>query len=317
MNLARWNLVLFVILLALVGLDLGWRLSKPAPREVTRLFPELWPDQAQRVLIEASRPADEQRRIELTRRGESWILPGQAGMPARMTRLRSLLERLSSLTDLDRIAEDAARHAEYGVDEGGTVVRVFGAEDELLAALIQGKEPPALPGDSFASTWVRPLGDDAVYRAARFPIIELETLDWMDNRWLDFDPASVRALTLTIAGAEPLMIERSEDGGWVSPDGRGLSKTLVQELLVHARGLFFESVADPADGEVSKEADEVELQLLLEFELEASIDVAISTADIDGVRWSWKQAQPWRVRFAAAMVEPLIRRGRELGARLQ
>jgi hypothetical protein len=327
-RLSRTNWLLLAVLVSLAALDTGLSLSRPEAREIARLFPALWPGDALRIRIESptspgpsgpsgaeagARTGAAPRRIELERRGANWVLTERFDMHARESRVSVLLEHLTSLTNLDRVSDSPAEHERYGVGLEGTIVRVFGPDDSLLAALVQGLEAPQGPGDRLRSTWVRPLGEDAVYRAAGLEAITLGELDWMENRWMDFEFAAVATLSWNAGEGVQLELTREPNDRWVAPDGRVLAKGLVQDFLTHLRGLFFDTV----EGRVEPDAEPAAFSVRLELYDGTSLEAFLGEADGQGRRSAWRSDVPWRVGFAGSMVEPLLRRARSLPERLQ
>jgi hypothetical protein len=294
MRLARRNLVLGG---ALIVLSLGhvFLARGAAPREVVRLFPGLSPTRAKTIVLAAG---DASRRIELVQRDGQWTLPAAFDHPARTAPIALLLDRLASLTDLDQVGDQASAQADYGVGEGALVLRVLGEDGRVLAAAVQGREAQGGPGDRARATYVRPLGQDRVVRAARFEPLTLDLLAWLDGHWAVPEPVTVRAMQLSGAelGTEP--VEVDSDRAWSGA---------ARELLEYARGLFFEAVI-AGEGERPEPA----LTLTLDLGQETALTLWFAAADGDGSRAAWRSDARWLVRFSGAMIEPFVRRAQAL-----
>jgi hypothetical protein len=302
-KIARRNMVLAGVLVLLSAVHWAAR-SGQEQREILRLFPELHPPLAVRVGIESG---DGARRLELALEDGTWVLPQAFDHPARASAVQLLLDRVSALTDVDLVADRAADHASYGLTEGALVLRILGEGGVTLASLAQGKEAPAGPGDLSRATWVRPLGRDEVFRAARLAPLDLDPLAWLDNRWLQLDPSAVRILRVRgseLGVEQGVELERAKERGWSGP---------ARALLEYVRGMYFEAIL-AREGERPPAVLEIEL---VTGEDDTGVVLSLGAASEDGSRPAWRSDDPWLVRFAGTMTQPLIERARVLAGKKQ
>ncbi|MEE8469601.1 MAG: DUF4340 domain-containing protein [Planctomycetota bacterium] len=305
MKLTPLNWVLVVVLVLLLGLDRALRGQGPVEREVGRLLPELFLDQAQRVVLES-----DDERLEMRRVGTgSWVLPDHYDHPADASRMRFLLESLISITTLDLLTPDAERHAEYGVDEGALSVRVWNGEGRLLAGLLQGD---VVPGGG--ASYVRRSGDDATYRAPGLrATIPLDPAMWLDVKWMTFEPTMVDGLKLS--GAEldaPVLLARDEGtlDTWRYEGGDGLAPSKVKSMLRTLRALFLAEVV--GDGDQGEELGDVRLQVELRLADGRVLAGRFGSVKPDGSVLASRMDTAWVVRFTRATWENLSSQARSL-----
>jgi len=304
MKITRLNCVLMIVLALLVGVDMTLRGQGPVEREVGRLLPKLFLDQAQRVVLER-----DGQRLEVRRTGEdSWVLPDHYDYPADAGRLRFLLERLISITTLDLLTLDSDRHAEYGVDEGALSVSVWNGEGQLLAGLVQGDE---VPGG--AASYVRRYGADATYRAPKLRTIPLDPAMWLDVKWMTFEPTMVDRLRIN--GTElDAPVDLVRDAGtvdkWRREGGEVIAASRVKSLLISLRGLFLVEVV--GDGSQGQELGEVGLQVELQLTDGRLFVGRFGRVTSDGSVLASREETGWVVRFMRANWETLRSEARRL-----
>ena len=145
----------------------------------------------------------------------AWTLPSTLGYAAQGSLAEDLLTRLASLSTLDLVTEDAARHREYGVDQG-TLITVRDAEGATLAALLQGGVTP-----DRRATYGRSPAEDRTYRLPLLAPVRLDPDWWLDARLLTFEPGLVRRVERSRASAPR---PRSRPRAWgcgARPQGPG------------------------------------------------------------------------------------------------
>ena len=302
MRLNRVNVVLLVLVAALGSLELVRSLGGAPPREVGRLFPAFFVDQAERVEVEGP-----DGRVQLRRAEEGWACASRFDHPARGDWTSQLTRALASLTTLDLLSDDPARHGDYGLDEGATRVRVWSESGELVVDLVQGDDTP----DASRACYVRRFGEDAVYRAPSLERIPAEPARWLDSLWLGFEPAVVKGVRVVSPDLEAPLELRREERRYVWRDGdRTLPKSKVDALLDAARGLFVsDAVAGAADGADGADAlGEVALRLELTL-LDDRVLVGEFGAPEGGVvRARRRDPDGWVVELPAPGVELLVER---------
>lgn len=296
MRLTRANVLLLVALAGLVAAEIGLQRSGPVEREIERLFPDLFRDRAARFLLEGAGVSVEGRR---TTEG-TWILPEHFDHPANEVSVDLLLTALTSLTTLDLLSEDPARHGSYRVGQGqALVVRVWDEQGELLAALVQGAEVDG-------ATYVRRLAQDAVYRAPRLRTIRLDPRLWLETRWLAFEPATVTEVRLggtllerrLVLQRDPTSVER-----WSVEGGADVRPQRVKDLLRVLQTLHLEGVVAPRMGEA--DFGEPQLELSLGFLDGATASGLFGATTPEGGVLACRDPQTFVVRFGRATWELL------------
>ncbi len=240
--MSRPNLLLAVLLVALIALDLLTLPGQGPARVIGPLLPGL--DTAAAAELELR--ADGTAPLVLRRDGEDWVLPATLGYAARTTLAEDLLTRLASLSTLDLVTEDAARHREYGVDQG-TLVTVRDAEGQVLAELLQGDLTP-----DGRATYGRAPSEDRTYRLPLFAPVRLDPAWWLDARLLTFEPGLVRRVEL-VSGERALVLERdlARVGVWRTPAGDPAAGASVDRLLEALRSTFLDEVLEDRPLETS------------------------------------------------------------------
>lgn len=304
MKVTPLNVVLALVLAVLVGADAALDDGGVRERAIERLFPDLYGDRVARFVLERGDELVECRRREDGR----FVLPAHFDHPANETTVRLLLSALTSLTTLDLVTEDAARHGEYGVGDGALTVRGWDERGELVVGLVQGAEAPA--GDA---SYVRRAGSDAVYRAPRLRGIPLDARLWLDAEWMPFAEALVDEVRLAGAALdEPLVLEREAGtvDRWRAAGGEPFPASRVRDFVSRVRSLFFEEVvaARAADLELGEPALSITLGTVDGKELRASFHADAAAGD--GSVLATHGPEDFVVRFPAAAWES-VRAGAE------
>jgi len=284
----NWGLAALVVVL--VAAEVGLERGEPAPREVGRLFPELFADRAARIeLAGGGEP------LEIVLEGQTWVLSGHHDFPARPEQVERLLRALTSLTTLDLLSEDAASHDEYGVGADARRVSIWDGSGELLAGLVQGADVPT--GNA---SYVRRLGLDQVYRAPRLTAIPAEPKYWLDRAWLGFEPALVTSVRISGPLCDPpLEFERREGtvDHWTR-DGEQVSPRVVKDFAQTMRSLFLDEVVAPRDTPEALGP----LQLRVEVSLLDGRELsAYFGATVDGGVLARRADDDWTVRLPQAI----------------
>jgi len=256
MRLTRINGILLVLLAALLALDLGLRDSGPEARTIGRLAPAFYRDRADRALLQRGEGRIE---LQLTAEG-NWILPEHHGYPASSRTLDELLTAMTSLTTLDLVSLDASTHHEYGLDDQALRIEIWDADGQRVLGLLQGEE--AAGG---GASYVRLMGEAAVYRAARLRSIRLDPGLWLDVQWLTFPEPLVSRISLSgseLSAARILVRDPDTVDTWRIEGGERIGSTAIKGHLRALRGLFVERVQGRADGPIASE------QILLSVDLE-------------------------------------------------
>lgn len=239
MRVARRNVVLGLALAALVAANLvGPQRSSGPAREIARLNPALVPSEATRFeLVGAGRA------VVATRVDGRWVLPDLFDHPADGALLDRVLTRFAELTTLDLLTEDAARHAEYGLEEERAQrVTALGARGEQVLDVL-------LARSSTSQSYVRRSGEAAVYGAGALPDTSSDVQVWRAMQALvDVDAALVTRFELSGPalgdGAAPRVVARAEGrfDRWLDADGRDVRRDLADGLVRDLTRLFPERV---------------------------------------------------------------------------
>lgn len=122
--------------------------------------------------------------FRIARAGEQWVVPAKADFPARFDKVRKILIAIGELKTVEAKTADPERHAELGLaepaadaDGAGRRVRLLGADDAEIAALVVGK-PARGAGDL---VYVRRAGDDQTWLARADIDPGAKPMDWIDT----------------------------------------------------------------------------------------------------------------------------------------
>ncbi|MBR0671291.1 DUF4340 domain-containing protein [Neoroseomonas soli] len=155
--------------------------------------------------------------LEITRRGETWVLPAKGGYPVRQEKVRELLTGLTELrlTEprtanpemLDRLGlEDPARDGATS-----TLLRVLDAQGGVIAELVIGRRRVRTQGNVPESAYVRRPGENQAWLAeGRIPV-DADPQLWLDRDIANLPRERVRRVAISRTGAPPLVLTRSAD----------------------------------------------------------------------------------------------------------
>lgn len=179
-----------------------------------------------------------------------WTIAELSGSVAFVDRIDRLLSRIGSMTTLDLVTESADQHGKYGLtDDGALRIQLANSEavgDAPSVDLLMAPAPNR-------GTWVRAVGDDRVWRVARFSPPSPSPLAWFDDSSLmPLADMAIQRMTLSGPGVdgEDVVIGAVPGGRYGSSDGKILASRPVQDLFKHLRMLY------PVDVVASKEAGE-------------------------------------------------------------
>ncbi len=208
----RWIPILSLLLAAQIGGAL-WLAGRGDPLAAARPdTPLVKADvtRADRLLIAG--PKGE--RVELKARDGHWLLPGYFDAPVKDGRVPALLKRLAAVRLGYPVATTAEARKRFKVAEGGFERRIeLYRGEERLARVWLGSS------SGVRNTYVRPEGEEAVYRVA------LAAWDFPTQpaRWLDQDllQGDVRGLTaIDLGGGLRLLAKKEKAKGKEKKDGR-------------------------------------------------------------------------------------------------
>lgn len=287
MRIDRKNLWLGAILAVVVGANLLIGGEGRASIVGAPLVAGFDPARAARIWIEEQGVA-----LELVRPENGWTVVQRRGFPAHAGAVQDLLQRVRGLSTTDLVANEAASHALYGIDDGAPRLAVFDGQGAALARLQISR-----PQEGATGSYVVLDGAEAVYRAPGLPPVTADPVRWLDTRLLDFDPTRVRSLRVArMDQSAELRLVRGADGRWRILGGTvSLPPAVVDPLLLTAANLYFLDVADGVPDEASG-LEPPRLMLALELEDGALARLHLGTEG-DGGRYAtspgWKS--PWVV----------------------
>jgi hypothetical protein len=192
------QVVLFGLLLVFCGRDGGQRVPARA------LLAGLSREAITRLTLEGEDGA----RLELTREGEGWVLPGQAGYPADRERIERLLGQLLDLRPRLVVAHGAGHQADLEV-----------APDRFRRKLTlqagDRRQELYVGGRKAGYTQVRLGQESETYGVDALDEWQLPTapMDWLDKGALSVPRERLVRLEVT-RGAQSVRLERAGAGGW-------------------------------------------------------------------------------------------------------
>jgi hypothetical protein len=184
------------------------------------IFPGLEPDKASSFrIVRFNEDLATLSRIELSKDPNSqlWTLPSADGYPADSAeQVSQATTPLVGLTVLSTVSTDRGDHTLYGVIEPneeeltvsasgvGTLVQVGGAENEILASLIVGKEVEGAENQHY----VRVPTEDAVY------VVQIDSNAFSTDleKWIKGEILNVRSFDIEQVGLRDYAILRTERG---------------------------------------------------------------------------------------------------------
>ena len=222
------------------------------------VFPEL-EEKANEVSEIAVR--DDDSDFTIKRDGEVWVVADKQGYPARLDKVREAVFQLSQM----RLSEAKTRLAELyprievedldAEDAKSRWVQVKGADGEVLAELIVGKQKfdVARPGGS--GVYIRRPGEDQAWLATGALDIDTDAVDWVVKDIIDLPAERVQRLTTTDAEGTVLVVSREspdQEDFEVSgvPEGEALKDevdTTLKDMAAALAELRLNDVAPVAD----------------------------------------------------------------------
>jgi len=296
----RTNCLLIGLLAGLTALDFALRDRGGDARTIGRLATEFYRDKAARAQLVRG---DE--RMELQRSAEgAWSLPEHHGYSASARTVDEILTALTSLTTLDLVSLDASTHGEYGLAQDALAIEVWDEDGQRVIGLLQGAEV-----SGGGASYVRLMGADAVYRAARLRPIQLDPRFWLDVQWMTYPEALVSRIELSgTALAESRTLVRDPDtvDTWRREGGERIGVAPIKNHLRALRSLFVESVRGRVDAGAPVGATllSVELELIDGRHFSASIMTDPSGAE--GVLGRRGSDDPFIVEFGKSSWQAVL-----------
>jgi hypothetical protein len=299
-KLTRTNCLLIGLLAGLTALDFALRDGGGDARTIGRLAPEFYRDKAARALLVRGK-----ERMELQRGAEgAWSLPEHHGYPASVRTVDELLTALTSLTTLDLVSLDATTHAEYGLAQGALGIEVWDEEGQRVLGLLQGAE---VAGGG--ASYVRLMGEDAVYRAARLRPIQLDPRFWLDVQWMTYPEALVSRIELSgtaLAESRTLVRDANTVDTWRVEGGERIGVAPIKNHLRALRSLFVESVRGRVDAGSPVDAPLLSADLELIDGRHFSASIMADPSGAEGVLGRRGPDDPFIVEFGPSSWQALL-----------
>lgn len=159
--------------------------------------------------------------LEVTRRGDTWVLPAKGGYPVRQEKVRELLTGLTELRLIEPRTANPEMLDRLGLDDPtkagstATLLRVLDAQGGVIAELVIGRRRVRTQGNVPESAFVRRPGDNQAWLAeGRIPVDSDPQL-WLDRDIANIPRERVRRVTVNRSGQPPLVLTRTGE-----PDGK-------------------------------------------------------------------------------------------------
>jgi len=186
----------------------------PSPAGAALAFPGLAQRLQAAAKIEATR---HDGTLEISRRGETWVLPAKGGYPVRQQKVRELLTGLTELRLTEQRTSNPEMLDRLGLEDPSragatsTLLRVLDAQGGVIAELVIGRRRVRTQGNVPESAYVRRPNESQAWLAeGRIPV------DGDPQLWLDRDIANlprerVRRVAIARSGQPPLVLTRAGD----------------------------------------------------------------------------------------------------------
>ena len=284
----------------MAALDLGLRDKGGEARTIGRLAVDFYRDRAAHALLVRG-----EERMELQRGGDgAWVLTERHGYPASKRTMDELLTALTSLTTLDLVSLDATTHQEYGLAQDALAIEVWDEEGQRVLGLLQGAEV-----SGGGASYVRLMGDDAVYRAARLRPIRLDPRFWLDVQWLTYPEALVSRIELSgtaLSVSRTFVRDENTVDTWRVEGGERIGIAPIKNLLRSLRSLFVESVRGRVDVGASVGAPLLSAELELIDGRHFSASIMTDPSGADGVLGRRGSDDPFIVEFGQSSWQAVL-----------
>ncbi len=243
--------VVFVLLAVLtLALEQPWRGDAHARTRATfaPLFPELVgaEDEVAEIQIRGD-GAVTTMEIGFDRGKPHWLVREKLAHPADLVRMQALVASLRALQTRDVESVEADYHSTYEVADGqGVRITVRDHEGAVLADLVAGalRSQDVSAGQvPVLEFFLRPHGQDVVYRSGEFHMPPTDPAKWCDTRFLlAVDPENVHTLQRIDAGGDQswkIVRGSVQSGGWrmVAPDSATVSEFAADSWIFTLTGL--------------------------------------------------------------------------------
>ncbi|MBO0763640.1 MAG: DUF4340 domain-containing protein [Hyphomicrobiaceae bacterium] len=167
------------------------------------------------------RRGDETALLERSPDGR-WSLKSRGGYPVDVAKVRTLLVGLGQAELVEPKTSKADRYAALELEDPAQkgaksrLVRLLGADGTAISQVVLGKRRAAAYGSNqTGGTYVRRPGNPQTWLTNVELDAPMATKDWVKPVVLSLDSAKINAVSIEIAGEQPLKIERS------TPEAKG------------------------------------------------------------------------------------------------
>lgn len=186
----------------------------PSPAGAALAFPGLAQRLQAAAKIEATR---HDGTLEISRRGETWVLPAKGGYPVRQEKVRELLTGLTELRLTEQRTSNPEMLDRLGLEDPtragatSTLLRVLDAQGGVIAELVIGRRRVRTQGNVPESAYVRRPNESQAWLAeGRIPV-DGDAQLWLDRDIANLPRERVRRVAVARSGQPPLVLTRAGD----------------------------------------------------------------------------------------------------------
>ena len=186
----------------------------PSPAGAALAFPGLAQRLQAAAKIEATR---HDGTLEISRRGEMWVLPAKGGYPVRQEKVRELLTGLTELRLTEQRTSNPEMLDRLGLEDPtragatSTLLRVLDAQGGVIAELVIGRRRVRTQGNVPESAYVRRPNESQAWLAeGRIPV-DGDAQLWLDRDIANLPRERVRRVAVARSGQPPLVLTRAGD----------------------------------------------------------------------------------------------------------
>jgi len=174
-------------------------------------FPDLraQPDAVAKVTIQTHNAT-----VTLTRTSpETWTSPDHFNYPAATEKIARLVRQLNDMRLIEAKTANAERYARLEVedlteDTNSRLIRLEGADGQVLAEALIGKRLFRLTGNANSGTYIRRPGEEQSWLASGGFDLEPEVEAWLDQLIVEIDRNEVAKVEIELADGETYSVSR-------------------------------------------------------------------------------------------------------------
>ncbi len=268
------TLLILAALAALLGGGAWWtarqQRAAPPPSIGARVLPPFPINEVSKITMLA--PGTN---ITLVKTQEIWTVASRFNYPAKFAKVSECIQELDNLTIGQTIAAAPSQLGAFNLlapstngapdptGQAGTLLQLFNAKDQLLAALVIGKHfqrrppagqaPGAFPGsEGYPDGQYVRTGEDQVLLVAKNLDRLVENIRfWLDDEFINVPAADILEMNLAGPGRAPMVLRRSRENEQLTLESSGAGEAAadagkVSQIASALNYLGFDDVADPA-----------------------------------------------------------------------